>query len=258
MAYQERFRLAGERAVVTGGGRGIGLACAQALSEAGARLVLIEQDENIGRGGLDALRAAGHDAELLIGDVTNSARMNEIADQLAARGSAASILVNNAGIGVSGIPAEEVDDEAWLKMMNVNVNGVFWCSRAFGRHMIAAGRGAIVNLGSMSGTICNRPQPQTAYNVSKAAVHHMTRSLAAEWAPHGVRVNAVAPTYIETPMVLANPANKDRIEAWLHDTPMGRMGKAEEVASAVLFLASDASSLMTGAIVPVDGGFTVW
>jgi NAD(P)-dependent dehydrogenase (short-subunit alcohol dehydrogenase family) len=258
MAYQKRFRVEGERAVVTGGGRGIGLACAQALGEAGARLVLIEQDEEIGRAGRDALKSAGHEAELLIGDVTSSARMTEIADQLAARGSAASILVNNAGIGVSGIAAEEVDDEAWLRMMNVNVNGVFWCSRAFGRHMIAARRGAIVNLGSMSGTICNRPQPQTAYNVSKAAVHHMTRSLAAEWAPHGVRVNAVAPTYIETPMVLANPENKGRIEAWLRDTPMGRMGKADEVASAVLFLASEASSLMTGAIVPVDGGFTCW
>jgi NAD(P)-dependent dehydrogenase (short-subunit alcohol dehydrogenase family) len=258
MAYQQRFRLEGERAVVTGGGRGIGLACAEALAEAGARLVIIERDEEIGQSGIEMLSAAGHKAELVIGDVTSSARMTEIADMLATRGEAASILVNNAGIGSSGISAEDVDDELWLNMMNVNVNGVFWCSRAFGRHMIAARRGAIVNLGSMSGTICNRPQPQTPYNVSKAAVHHMTRSMAAEWAPHGVRVNAVAPTYIETPMVLANPDNRTRIETWLNDTPMGRMGRAEEVASAVLFLASDAASLMTGAIVPVDGGFTCW
>src|SRR5262245_10750965 len=110
MAYQKRFRLEGELAVVTGGGRGIGLAAADALGEAGARLVLIEQDEAIGRAGLDTLKAAGHEAELLIGDVTSSARMTEIADQLAARGAAASILVNNAGIGVSGVPAEDVDD----------------------------------------------------------------------------------------------------------------------------------------------------
>ena len=158
----------------------------------------------------------------------------------------------------AAFPSEDVSDDFWLWMMNVNVNGVFWCSRAFGKHMIAARRGSIVNLGSMSGTICNRPQPQTPYNVSKAAVHHMTRSIAAEWAPHGVRVNAVAPTYIETPMVLAIPENAPRIEAWLRDTPMGRMGQADEVASAVLFLACDASSLMTGAIVPVDGGFTCW
>jgi NAD(P)-dependent dehydrogenase (short-subunit alcohol dehydrogenase family) len=258
MSYQQRFRLEGERAVVTGGGRGIGLACADALAEAGARLVIIERDEEIGRAGMDTLMAAGHKAELVIGDVTSSARMTEIADTLAARGQAASILVNNAGIGVSGISSEDVGDEMWLNMMNVNVNGVFWCSRAFGRHMIAARRGAIVNLGSMSGTICNRPQPQTPYNVSKAAVHHMTRSLAAEWAQHGVRVNAVAPTYIETPMVHAVPANQERIRQWLADTPMGRMGQPEEVASAVLFLASDASSLMTGAIVNIDGGFTCW
>jgi NAD(P)-dependent dehydrogenase (short-subunit alcohol dehydrogenase family) len=184
--------------------------------------------------------------------------MEEIAEDLAARGMSATILVNNAGIGQSGISSEEVSDADWLRMMDVNVNGVFWCSRAFGRHMIRSRRGAIVNLGSMSGTIANRPQPQTPYNVSKAAVHHMTRSMAAEWAPHGVRVNAVAPTYIETPMVLANPLNQDRIPTWLNDTPMGRMGQAHEVASAVLFLASGASSLMTGAVVAVDGGFTCW
>ena len=123
---------------------------------------------------------------------------------------------------------------------------------------MAGGKGAVVNIGSMSGTIANRPQPQTAYNVSKAAVHHLTRSLAGEWGAKGVRVNAVAPTYIETPMVVAIPANAPRIPLWLADTPMGRMGKAEEVASVVLFLASDAASLMTGAIVAVDGGFTVW
>lgn len=256
--YQARFRVDNEVAVVTGGGRGIGLACAEALGESGARVVIIEPDEQIGSAGRDALTAKGYAAELMLGDVTSSAQMTEIADTLAAQGMPASILVNNAGVGSSGISSEDVDDELWLWMMNVNVNGVFWCSRAFGRHMIAARRGSIVNLGSMSGTICNRPQPQTPYNVSKAAVHHMTRSIAAEWAPHGVRVNAVAPTYIETPMVLAIPENGPRIEAWLRDTPMGRMGQAHEVASAVLFLASDAASLMTGAVVPVDGGFTCW
>jgi NAD(P)-dependent dehydrogenase (short-subunit alcohol dehydrogenase family) len=254
----KRFRVDGEVAVVTGGGRGIGLACAEVLAEAGARLVLIEPTEEAGRAGKEALAAKGFEAEALVGDVTSSARMTEIADMLAARGTPATILVNNAGIGESGVPSEAVSDEAWLRMMNVNVNGVFYCSRAFGTHMIAAKRGAIVNIGSMSGTIANRPQPQTPYNVSKAAVHHMTKSMGAEWAHHGVRVNAVAPTYIETPMVNANPANKDRITGWLNDTPMARMGQPEEVASAVLFLASDAASLMTGAIVAVDGGFTCW
>ena len=253
-----RFRVDGEVAVITGGGRGIGLACAEVFAEAGATLVLIEPTEEAGLAGKAALAAKGLEAEALVGDVTSSARMTEIADMLAARGTPATILVNNAGIGESGIPSEDVTDATWLRMMNVNVNGVFWCSRAFGKHMIAARRGAIVNIGSMSGTIANRPQPQTPYNVSKAAVHHMTKSMGAEWAHHGVRVNAVAPTYIETPMVHANPLNVDRIPGWLADTPMGRMGQPEEVASAVLFLASDAASLMTGAIVAVDGGFTCW
>jgi len=254
----KRFRVDGEVAVITGGGRGIGLACAEVFAEAGATLVLIEPTEEAGLAGVAALKAKGFDAEALVGDVTSSERMTEIADMLAARGTPATILVNNAGIGESGIPSEAVTDATWLRMMNVNVNGVFWCSRAFGTHMIKAGRGAIVNLGSMSGTIANRPQPQTPYNVSKAAVHHMTKSMGAEWAQYNVRVNAVAPTYIETPMVHANPLNKDRIPGWLNDTPMGRMGQPEEVASAVLFLASDAASLMTGAIVAVDGGFTCW
>jgi NAD(P)-dependent dehydrogenase (short-subunit alcohol dehydrogenase family) len=257
MGYQEKFRLDGERAVVTGGGRAIGLCCVQALAEAGADVVVIERGEADAQEAL-ALRDKGYEIDIRIGDVTDSARMEAIATELADAGRPATILVNNAGIGQSGIPAQDVTDADWLRMMDVNVNGVFWCSRAFGRHMVAAKRGAIVNLGSMSGIICNRPQPQTPYNVSKAAVHHLTRSMAAEWAAHGVRVNAVAPTYIETPMVMAVEANRDRIPVWLADTPMGRMGTPEEVASAVLFLASSAASLMTGAIVNVDAGFTCW
>jgi len=256
--YLQKFRVDGQVAVVTGGGRGIGFACAEALAEAGAHLVLIEPDLAIAVAGAAALQAKGYSAEAVQGDVRESAGMTAIADDLAARGQAATILVNNAGVGQSGIDIEDLSDKDWLWMMDVNLNGVFWCARAFGKHMVAAGKGAVVNIGSMSGTIANRPQPQTAYNVSKAAVHHLTRSLAGEWGAKGVRVNAVAPTYIETPMVVAIPANAPRIPLWLADTPMGRMGKAEEVASVVLFLASDAASLMTGAIVAVDGGFTVW
>ncbi|KJF65896.1 SDR family NAD(P)-dependent oxidoreductase [Rhizobium nepotum] len=257
MTYQEWFRLDGELAVVTGGGRAIGLCCVEALAEAGASVVVIERDEADASEAL-ALRQKGYEIDLLIGDVANSERVEAMAQQLADEGRAATILVNNAGIGQSGVASEDVTDADWLRIMDVNVNGVFWCSRAFGRHMIGMKRGAIINLGSMSGLICNRPQPQTPYNVSKAAVHHITRSMAAEWAVHGIRVNAVAPTYIETPMVAAVEANRDRIPIWLADTPMGRMGAPEEVASAVLFLASKASSLMTGAIVNVDGGFTCW
>lgn len=257
MGYQQKFRVEGERAVVTGGGRAIGLCCVEALAEAGASVVVIERTEADATEAL-ALRGRGYDIELRLGNVTDAARMEEIAGEMAAEGRPATILVNNAGIGQSGIPSQDVSPEDWLKMMDVNLNGVFWCSRAFGRHMIPQRRGVIVNLGSMSGNIANRPQPQTPYNVSKAAVHHLTKSMAAEWAMHGIRINAVAPTYIETPMVTKIEANRDRIPVWLNDTPMGRMGQPEEVASTVLFLASDASSLMTGAIVNVDAGFTCW
>lgn len=253
MSYQQKFRLDGERAVVTGGGRAIGLCCVTALAEAGARVVVIERAEADAAEAL-ALRDRGFDVTVALGDVTDSARMTEIADSMPD----VSILVNNAGIGKNGVPCEAVSDADWLQIMDVNLNGVFWCSRAFGRHMVAARRGSIVNLGSMSGNIANRPQPQTAYNVSKAAVHHLTKSMAGEWGQYNVRVNAVAPTYIETPMVTKVEENKTRIPIWLADTPMGRMGQPEEVAAAVLFLASPAASLMTGAIVNVDGGFTVW
>ena len=130
---------------------------------------------------------------------------------------------------------------------------------AFGRHILAAGKGSFVNIGLMSGTIAKRPQPQTAHNMSKAAaVHHLTPSLAGEWAGKGVRVNAVAPRYIETPLVTAIPENAPRILIWLNDTPMGRKGQVDEVASVVLFLASDAASLITEANVALDGGFTMW
>lgn len=258
MSFKKRFEANGEVAVVTGGGRSIGFQAALALAEAGAHVVIIEPKAEMAQDALAELTSKGYKAEIMAGDVTDSARMTAIADELASRGTPATILINNAGIGESGVPSEAVSDESWLRMMNVNVNGVFWCSRAFGAHMVKAKRGSIVNLGSMSGTIANRPQPQTPYNVSKAAVHHMTRSMAAEWAQYNVRVNAVAPTYIETPMVSANPLNAERLPLWLNDTPMGRMGQADEVAAAILFLASDAASLITGAVLPVDGGYTCW
>jgi NAD(P)-dependent dehydrogenase (short-subunit alcohol dehydrogenase family) len=256
--YLERFDLTGRNAVITGGGRGIGLACADALGEAGARVVILDHDAAVAEQGLAFLRGKGRQAESITLDVTDSHRVEEIASTVVSRYGGVQVLVCNAGIARSGTPAEQVPDEHWLNVIDVNLNGVFWCCRAFGKHMLAAGRGSIVNVGSMSGFIVNKPQPQSYYNASKAAVHHLTKSLATEWASRGVRVNAVAPTYIDTPLNKFVESDPAMHSAWLGGTPMGRMGQPEEIASVVLFLASDASSLMTGAIVLVDGGYTCW
>jgi NAD(P)-dependent dehydrogenase (short-subunit alcohol dehydrogenase family) len=258
VSYVKKHRLDGRVAVVTGGGRAIGLSCSQALAEFGAHVVIADVSPDVAEAGLKELKQAGHSAEMVEMDVTSSAAVQARADELNARLGHVDILVNNAGIARSGTPAEEVSDEHWLNVNDVNYNGVFWCCRSFGRHMISRRSGSIVNVGSMSGFIVNRPQKQAYYNASKAAVHHLTRSLAAEWAPYEVRVNAVAPTYIDTPLVHTVAGVEKLMPHWLRDTPMGRLGQTDEIASVVAFLASDAASLMTGSIVLADGGFTCW
>jgi NAD(P)-dependent dehydrogenase (short-subunit alcohol dehydrogenase family) len=256
--YLEKFKLGGKTAVVTGAGQGLGLACAEALAEAGAKVVIADRDSKVAAQGQADLKAKGYDAEIVIMDVTDTAAVAQTAAQLTARYGKVDILVNNAGIARSETPAETVADEHWLNVIDVNLNGTFWCCREFGKHMLAAKSGAIVNVGSMSGFIVNKPQEQCYYNASKAAVHHLTKSLAAEWGARGVRVNAVAPTYIETPLNAFVKSNPPMYQAWIGGTPMARLGQVDEIASVVLFLASEAASLMTGSIVLVDGGYTCW
>lgn len=256
--YLEKYALTGRNAVVTGGGRAIGLACATALAEAGAHVIIADRDPNVCEEGKVALTKSGFSADAIVLDVTDSRAVDAAAVSLNETYGSIDILVNNAGIARSGTAAEDVTDEHWLDVINVNLNGTFYCARAFGRPMLARKRGVVVNIGSMSGFISNKPQKQSFYNASKAAVHHLTRSLAGEWADRGVRVNAVAPTYIDTPLTRFGMEDEELNNIWLDMTPMHRVGQTHEIASVVLFLASDASSLMTGSIVLADGGYCVW
>lgn len=251
MDYRAKLDLGGRLALVTGAGQGIGAAIAQALGATGAEVVCTDRHGDLADATAAALVARGFAARATTLDVTDTAAIDALAAALAPL----DILVCNAGI-VGNVPAEEMSDAEWDRVIEVNLTGVFRCCRGFGRRMIEAGRGSIVNIGSMSADIVNIPQPQCHYNASKAGVHHLTRSLAVEWAKRGVRVNAVAPTYVETPLLDGLESQPGLIERWLDLTPAGRMGKPHEIASIVQFLASDASSLMTGAIVSADAGYT--
>jgi NAD(P)-dependent dehydrogenase (short-subunit alcohol dehydrogenase family) len=249
------FDLSGRKALVTGASGGIGEEIARMLHAQGAVVGLhgtrVEK--------LEALaNTLGERVQIFPANLSDRAEVKALGEKAEADLGGVDILVNNAGIARSDTPAEDTADEHWLNVLDVNLNGTFWCCRDFGRHMLAKGKGAIVNVGSMSGFIVNKPQPQSYYNASKAAVHHLTRSLAAEWGARGVRVNAVAPTYIDTPLNRFGMENPEMYKHWIGGTPMGRMGTIDEIGSVALFLASDASSLMTGAIVLADGGYTCW
>ncbi|KAB0568249.1 MULTISPECIES: SDR family NAD(P)-dependent oxidoreductase [Brucella/Ochrobactrum group] len=256
--FLEKFRIDGKIAVVTGAARGIGLSASEALAEAGAKVVLTDMSQELLDKAITALAAKGYSVEGELLDVTDVEGVQRVHDSIIARHGRVDILVNNAGIAISNHPAETMADDVWNKVIDVNLNGVFWCCRAFGKSMLENGSGNIVNVGSMSGFVVNRPQEQANYNASKAAVHHLTRSLAAEWGARGVRVNSVAPTYIDTEMNKYVYDDPEMYRHWVGGTPMNRLGRTDEVASVILFLASDASSLMTGSIVLADGGYVCW
>ena len=251
--------LDGRLAAVTGAGSGIGAAITEALAAKGASIACLDISLEAAQAQAKRLSSAGHEAQALEMDVTDSEAVARVAKELSKEKGAADILVCCAGIAISNVKAEDMTDEQWRKVMAVNLDGVFYCCREFGKRMLVVGKGTIVNIGSMSGAIVNRPQEQCQYNASKAGVHHLTRSLAAEWAARGVRVNAVAPTYTETKLVKSVLAQDPAMEkVWVDSTPMNRLAQPVEIASVVAFLASDDSSAMTGAVVDVDCGYQLW
>lgn len=255
MTYQDRLRLDGRTAVITGGSQGIGLAGARALAEFGARVVLAANNPERGADAVALLRADGREAEFYNVDVTDSTDVGALMQSVAERYGRLDILVSSAGVACHGDSIALTDTE-WQRVIDVNLTGAFWVAREAARQMLKTGGGCIVNVGSISGMIANIPQSQTAYNASKAGVHLVTQSLASEFATRGIRVNAVAPGYVETELTRGGIDNPSWFPTWREMTPMHRVGQPEEIASVIHFLASDAASYMTGAVVVVDGGYT--
>lgn len=247
------FGLSGRVAIVTGAGRGIGREVARTLARAGASIAALDIDPVTAGEAAAECRELGGQAVAVQVDVRDPASVDAAVAEVLAELSAIDILVNVAGI-CRNAPAETMADDDWRDVLAVNLDGTFWCCRAVGRHMLARGRGAIVNIASLSASVVDYPQPQASYNASKAGVVQLTRSLASEWAAAGVRVNCVSPGYIATEMTKLGMASGWG-DTWLAMIPMGRLGEPSEVAYAVWYLASDAAGYTTGTEVELDGGF---
>jgi NAD(P)-dependent dehydrogenase (short-subunit alcohol dehydrogenase family) len=256
----DRFRLDGRVALVTGGGQGIGRAFAHALGEAGAAVAVVDISPSHAEAVAAELTAKGIDALAVTADVSQPEQVQAMLDAVLARWGKLTIAVNNAGIG-HWADAETMAVADWDRVIALNLRGVFLCAQAAGRLMLDAGYGKIINTASMSGSIVNKPQNQVAYNASKAGVIQLTRSMAAEWAPRGVRVNSISPGYTRTLLVdnlLATPIGQNMMPTWLGMTPMGRMGEVTDLQGAIVYLAAEASDFMTGHDLVIDGGYSVW
>ncbi|MER7209015.1 3-oxoacyl-ACP reductase family protein [Streptosporangium sp. NPDC000239] len=255
MTVLDSFSLQGKVAVVTGASRGIGRALAQALGEAGAAVAVTARTVEAAERAAGELQASGITALPVGLEVTDPVQVDRMVELVGERLGPIDVLVNNAGISI-GRAALDTPDELWREVLATNLDGVWYCSKAVGARMAERGGGSIVNIGSMSAMIVNRPRWQPAYLASKAAVHQLTKALAAEWAPYGIRVNALAPGYILTE---ASPVDQPEYREWcVEPAAMKRYGLPEELGPAVVFLAGQASSFMTGSVVVIDGGFTLF
>ena len=249
------FDLKGEKAIVTGGGQGLGREMALALAEAGADVAVVQRRVEVAEQTAEEIRKLGRDSLAMKVDVSKAEDVKNMVAVAKDRFGEIDILINNAGIS-QGIPALDMTEEDWDSMIDIHLKGTFLCSQMVGREMVKQKKGSIINIASMSGFIINRPQPQAHYNTAKASIAHLTKSLAMEWAKFNIRVNAIALGYMKTPML---KRGSDKIaEEWLSLSPMGRFGEPYEIKGLALFLASKASTFMTGTTIVIDGGYTCW
>lgn len=255
MSILNRFSLLKRNALVTGAGQGIGRSLAFALAEAGANVAVVDRNSDTAKQTAQEISALGVESIAIETDVTQTDQVNYMVDQVTSKWGTLDIAVNNAGIAIRS-PAESIPDEEWDAVLNVNLKAVYLCSRAEGQAMLKQKSGSIINLVSMSGQIANRPQLHAHYNASKGGALQLTRSCAAEWANRGVRVNSISPGHMLTPMT--ENCTEDEKAQWISNTPMGRNGEPSDLQGAVVFLASDAASYITGHDLVVDGGYTIW
>jgi len=250
------LRLDGQIAVITGSSMGIGKAVAEIYGQAGARVVVNSRDERRARSVAGELTAAGINTFAVAADIADPAQVARLFAAVDERWGPVDVLVNNAGVSMIG-PSETLPLDSWRHTIDLNLTGPFLCAQEAARRMIPRGRGVIINVSSILGEL-GLPK-RAAYCASKHGLNGLTKALAAEWAPHGIRVYSINPAYIDTDMDTGDQVSGDYTRADIQRrTPLGRYGTSEEVANVALFLASDASSYMTGSHIDVDGGWLAY
>jgi NAD(P)-dependent dehydrogenase (short-subunit alcohol dehydrogenase family) len=255
MGIIEKMRLDGKVSFITGGARGIGKSVATALAQAGSDIALVDLDIEEAEKTAAEISELGVKAIAIKADVTVEEDVENMIKVIMDTFGKIDVAMCNAGICIN-VPAEEMTYEQFKKVIDINLNGVFLTAQAAAKVMLKQGRGSIINTASMSGHIVNVPQPQCAYNASKAGVIMLTKSMAVEFAKKGVRVNSISPGYIGTELITGRPDLMPLIDQWNAIAPMGRLGRPDELQAICVYLAGDTSDFTTGADFSIDGAFT--